>query len=636
MPTTEGRRGVGQQSLSDYTGRKIVMLPGEDGKKYPAVELPGGVYKFISPNGGDPFAKKGSLLANDEAKYGAIVSRKVQGGLTTVVYRDGGDGKPLTRQYTGAPGDRGVTVGAARPGRSAQAAPKPGRSDSAYWGLDGKMHPMKTTSLDASSWPPPQPTVRGRRTQTIWDPYQERYRAYDPSSADDRQLMLQGSIDRGIRESHEEPETLQHMVLTALGDRFHENKEAFLDDVKGLGTMGGWAADHQRRVNLENRLALTPPWAMSPAERAKIQAEIDRQKAIDAQRGAAVKKGLEYSPMGKVIRSGVMAAKGNTAGARTLLSQVPEDVWVSAGHDPAMAVLSVAGGLTGAGGTLLKAGAMAGKLKGTIEVIDAAVNANKISAATGAAMKSALSKTIAAAPAMQRTGKELVHYGTGGPLKGVVVSEAKKLAGAVAPVLNTAGNAVAPVLNTAPGKAVVAGVQQAGDAIKSRLPKRKPLAFDHLASKAVKDSVEQEGALVSGPAAKEVYVMRRDRVPKHKVLRAIAATSEKDMSERIPIPEEFNSMFEPMPITGLFGAMKRVFGVHVAPPGEYNFNTRTFTPNVKRDIHGNILDMTPEEIFASHQHKWTQKYAHDALLNTAVGLGATTYLRNRLNNNGSR
>jgi len=126
--------------------------------------------------------------------------------------------------------------------------------------------------------------------------------------------------------------------------------------------------------------------------------------------------------------------------------------------------------------------------------------------------------------------------------------------------------------------------------------------------------------------------MRRDRVPKHKVLRAIAATSEKDMSERIPIPEEFNSLFEPMPVTGLFGAMKRVFGVHVAPPGEYNFNTRTFTPNVKRDIHGNILDMTPEEIFASHQHKWIQKYGHDALLNTGIGLGAATYLRDQLNN----
>jgi hypothetical protein len=122
MPTTQGRWGVGQQSLSDYTGRKIVMLPGEDGKKYPAVELPGGVYKFISPNGGDPFAKKGSLLANDEAKYGAIVSRKVQNGLTTVVYRDGGNGKPLTRQYTGAQNDRGVTVGAPQPGRSASRA----------------------------------------------------------------------------------------------------------------------------------------------------------------------------------------------------------------------------------------------------------------------------------------------------------------------------------------------------------------------------------------------------------------------------------------------------------------------------------------------------------------------------------
>ena len=90
MPTTQGRRGVGQQSLSDYTGSKIVMLPGEDGKQYPAVELPGGVYKFISPNGRDPFVKKGSPLAYDEAKYGPIVSRKVQGKLTTVVYKDGG------------------------------------------------------------------------------------------------------------------------------------------------------------------------------------------------------------------------------------------------------------------------------------------------------------------------------------------------------------------------------------------------------------------------------------------------------------------------------------------------------------------------------------------------------------------
>jgi hypothetical protein len=127
MPTTQGRWGVGQQSLSDYTGRKIVMLPGEDGKKYPAVELPGGVYKFISPNGGDPFALPKTLLANDEAKYGAIVSRKVQGGLTTVVYRDGGDGKPLTRQYTGAQNDRGVTVGAPQPGRSAAPAAGPPR-----------------------------------------------------------------------------------------------------------------------------------------------------------------------------------------------------------------------------------------------------------------------------------------------------------------------------------------------------------------------------------------------------------------------------------------------------------------------------------------------------------------------------
>jgi hypothetical protein len=130
MPTTQGRRGVGQQSLGDYTGKKIVMLKGEDGNMHPAVKLPGGALKFISSDGRDPFAKKNTPLANDEAKYGAIVSRKVQNGLTTVVYKDGGDGKPLTRQYTGAKDDYGVTVGTApaparRPGRGA--APPAGR-----------------------------------------------------------------------------------------------------------------------------------------------------------------------------------------------------------------------------------------------------------------------------------------------------------------------------------------------------------------------------------------------------------------------------------------------------------------------------------------------------------------------------
>jgi hypothetical protein len=92
----------------------------------------------------------------------------------------------------------------------------------------------------------------------------------------------------------------------------------------------------------------------------------------------------------------------------------------------------------------------------------------------------------------------------------------------------------------------------------------------------------------------------------------------------IPIPPELNQYFQPAPVTGSFGLIRRWQGVYTAPPGVFDLNARTFTPNVMRVGPHSYEPMGFGNQLMASGHRGLMDYGIDGLLyaipSTAIGM----------------